>query len=346
MNFGFNNTATSPEARFFTADGGMLDIAAERIELFDSVGNLSRLLLLGDITGDTIDASTESAFNGVSILGGGGDDLIIVDENGMGAIDGGDGFDTLRINADSGIGFSTSSGGQQSINSFGGYNNLASIERAETIDQNGNLRSLAQLGTTSDDVIDLTSLTFDNNAFTVLLGNDGNDILTGGGGSFTSLNGGNGDDTLIAGTGDTNFVGGSGADTFITAGAGQYSIGYSASFQAITINLSTSTALGGDAAGDVFNGNEISDIFGGESDDNLTGNDSINEINGFFGDDILIGGEGADSLIGGPGNDIFQIDALSEANGDTIQDFDSGDCLLYTSPSPRDKRQSRMPSSA
>ena len=24
----------------------------------------------------------------------------------------------------------------------------------------------------------------------------------------------------------------------------------------------------------------------------------------------------------------------------------SGDCLLYTSPSPRDKRQSRMPSSA
>ena len=29
---------------------------------------------------------------------------------------------------------------------------------------------------------------------------------------------------------------------------------------------------------------------------------------------------------------------LSEAYG--------GDCLLYTSPSPRDKRQSRMPSSA
>ena len=25
---------------------------------------------------------------------------------------------------------------------------------------------------------------------------------------------------------------------------------------------------------------------------------------------------------------------------------DGGDCLLYTSPSPRDKRQSRMPSSA
>ena len=29
-----------------------------------------------------------------------------------------------------------------------------------------------------------------------------------------------------------------------------------------------------------------------------------------------------------------------------IGDFMSKDCLLYTSPSPRDKRQSRMPSSA
>ena len=33
--------------------------------------------------------------------------------------------------------------------------------------------------------------------------------------------------------------------------------------------------------------------------------------------------------------------------GDTlVLDIDSKTCLLYTSPSPRDKRQSRMPSSA
>ena len=44
---------------------------------------------------------------------------------------------------------------------------------------------------------------------------------------------------------------------------------------------------------------------------------------------------------------IFDANAL--AGADTIT-FDSsvftGGCLLYTSPSPRDKRQSRMPSSA
>ena len=34
------------------------------------------------------------------------------------------------------------------------------------------------------------------------------------------------------------------------------------------------------------------------------------------------------------------------ASAEESEDEDSGDCLLYTSPSPRDKRQSRMPSSA
>ena len=44
---------------------------------------------------------------------------------------------------------------------------------------------------------------------------------------------------------------------------------------------------------------------------------------------------------------------LSAAGKDGTQDFEdvghsphARDCLLYTSPSPRDKRQSRMPSSA
>ena len=41
----------------------------------------------------------------------------------------------------------------------------------------------------------------------------------------------------------------------------------------------------------------------------------------------------------GPGDpDLLTIKALKK--------IESADCLLYTSPSPRDKRQSRMPSSA
>ena len=40
---------------------------------------------------------------------------------------------------------------------------------------------------------------------------------------------------------------------------------------------------------------------------------------------------------------IYALDGLGEAFNDCAQ---SPRCLLYTSPSPRDKRQSRMPSSA
>ena len=39
-------------------------------------------------------------------------------------------------------------------------------------------------------------------------------------------------------------------------------------------------------------------------------------------------------------------EVLEDANGYTVRLELPGVCLLYTSPSPRDKRQSRMPSSA
>ena len=53
----------------------------------------------------------------------------------------------------------------------------------------------------------------------------------------------------------------------------------------------------------------------------------------------------------GNGNDFIiienltKVNALSKSQIIKIGDRNKG-CLLYTSPSPRDKRQSRMPSSA
>ena len=43
--------------------------------------------------------------------------------------------------------------------------------------------------------------------------------------------------------------------------------------------------------------------------------------------------------------ELFVAGALS-GNGDTIDHAVDYDCLLYTSPSPRDRQKSRMPSSA
>ena len=45
-------------------------------------------------------------------------------------------------------------------------------------------------------------------------------------------------------------------------------------------------------------------------------------------------------------SDIESIVVLKDAASAAIYGAQSGACLLYTSPSPRDKRQSRMPSSA
>ena len=46
------------------------------------------------------------------------------------------------------------------------------------------------------------------------------------------------------------------------------------------------------------------------------------------------------------GNQLSKSDVIGWAMSDDINDDKSRICLLYTSPSPRDKRQSRMPSSA
>ena len=119
--------------------------------------------------------------------------------------------------------------------------------------------------------------------------------------------------------------------------------------------------LEGQAGNDILNGND--------GNDNLEGDVGDDTLNGGAGDDFLNGQFGADVNNGGDGHDIigyFNSDAAINVNlatnvatggyaeGDTFSGIEEihgsngfdDTCLLYTSPSPRDKRQSRMPSSA
>ena len=58
--------------------------------------------------------------------------------------------------------------------------------------------------------------------------------------------------------------------------------------------------------------------------------------------ELLLGiGEGAPNALGKVAADVDEHQARYEPDYELVYD-----CLLYTSPSPRDKRQSRMPSSA
>lgn len=178
-----------------------------------------------------------------------------------------------------------------------------------------------------------------------LIGSAFKDTLVGDAG-HNSLSGGAGADRILGGDGDDTLAGGAGADT-LTGGTGMDWIDYSASGQAVSVNLSTWTALYGDAQGDVLNG--VDGIIGTTFDDTLigfnqrgvlasdiytnifmggAGNDYMDgaggsdvlyggadqdTVLGGWGDDQLFGGEGRDNLFGGDGNDVLTGDGGADA---------------------------------
>ena len=76
-----------------------------------------------------------------------------------------------------------------------------------------------------------------------------------------------------------------------------------------------------------------------EEDQNLMEQQKFVELHGDFTDQVL---DQADS---DRGDEIDRDEIVRDVHVN-FQESKSMDCLLYTSPSPRDKRQSRMPSSA
>ena len=111
-----------------------------------------------------------------------------------------------------------------------------------------------------------------------------------GAGDNDSLSGGAGNDTLIGGVGADTLDGGNGIDTVSYAGSA-----------GVTVDLSTGTGSGGDAAGDVLIG--IENLTGSSNADTLVGDAGANRLDGGAGDDSLSGGTGNDTLIGGVGSD-------------------------------------------
>ena len=99
---------------------------------------------------------------------------------------------------------------------------------------------------------------------------------------------------------DDVIAGNAGANT-LAGGAGVDTLDYSASDAAIAINLSSDTASGGFAEGDVIFGFE--NVLGSTYNDYITGNALANTIFGDAGDDMLQGFAGDDTLRGGTGND-------------------------------------------
>ena len=187
-----------------------------------------------------------------------------------------------------------------------------------------------------------------------LSGGTGNDSLAGGTGN-DRLAGGSGDDSLSGGDGEDTLAGGAGADV-LTGGTGMDYADYSASGAGVTIDLSTGSASGGDAAGDTLSG--IDGIIGSAHDDTLIGFDGSSDTPGdaytniFFGgagndrielrggddtayggadNDTILGEAGNDTAFGGTGNDALQGDAGNDTlHGDAGDDSLSGGLGLDT----------------
>lgn len=156
----------------------------------------------------------------------------------------------------------------------------------------------------------------------ILSGGEGNDSLYGGFGADV-LYGGTGDDLLSGQAGDDVLRGGDGQDSLV-GGGGMDTADYSASAEAVAVNLMARTASGGDAAGDRLVG--IENLIGTNSaiTDFLTGDNNANVLGGLAGDDVLKGLGGDDTLIGGEG-----ADSLDGGDSDDILIGGSGDDSLF-----------------
>ncbi|MDU8913534.1 Hint domain-containing protein, partial [Aestuariicoccus sp. MJ-SS9] len=293
--------------------------------------------LSGSATNDTLVGGdgNDLFFGGAgndSQLGGAGDDTFSGDQ-GNDTIDGGTGVDAVDYSGSSAavavdLAAGTGTGGDAQGDRYTSIENVTGSAFADTITGNGsdNLISggaggdllVGGAGSDTVDYSDSASAVFvdlglgfgsggDANGdslsnFENVIGSDFNDSLVGDG-TDNQINGGAGDDTLIGGAGADALEGGVGLDV----------VDYSASASAVTVDLTSGTASGGDAQGDRLSG--IEGVEGTDFDDALTGDASANTFDAGAGDDTVSGGLGGDTILGGDNNDTI--------------DGGAGDDLIY-----------------
>lgn len=135
------------------------------------------------------------------------------------------------------------------------------------------------------------------------------DSITGDGGA-NALRGLDGDDVLNGGDGNDSLEGGAGKDT-LQGGNGSDTLSYAKSLSAVSVNLATASAVGGDAQGDTWTGMEH--LSGSAFDDLLAGDTGANRLTGLHGNDWLLASAGADTLDGGDGFDTVDYSGFTGA---------------------------------
>lgn len=289
--------------------------AADLISLFggnDSInGNGGNDTIYGGTANDTLDGGA----NNDSVLGEDGDDSLL----------GGSGNDSLFGGNDNDI--LAGGTGSDSLSGGSGFDtaNYSASNAAVSVNlTTGSGSGGHAAGDTLTGIEAVIGSAFND----TLIGSASADAFYGGAGT-DSITGNDGDDTLVGGAGADTLVGGNGFDTadYTTSGA------------AVSINLSSGSNSGGDAAGDSLSGIEaivgsaLNDtIIGSNSADSLSGGGGADSIAGVGGNDTLAGGAGNDTVDGGFGNDQIDggtnDDSLTDGAGlDTIFGGDGNDTI-------------------
>ena len=287
------------------------------------------------------------AGSGDDIITGNEADNVLEGRAGANTLDGSEGSDTaaytgsataVTINLSDG----TATGGDAQGDTFTSIENLSGSAHADTLigDASDNILEGAAGVDTLDGGAgrDTASYTASHAAVTVnlltgtatgghaagdtvagienLLGSRYNDVLNGDAGA-NRLDGGPGNDRLTGGAGADVLVGGPGADA----------AGYAASAGAVTVNLGTNTATGGDAQGDTFD--SIENLSGSAHNDTLVGDASDNILEGAAGADTLDGGAGIDTVSYSGSREGVTVRLLTgagargDAEGDTLSNIEN-----------------------
>lgn len=297
-----------------TAGDDLMDFSAQAhgVALEARSGNDT---LLGSAFNDELGAGS-----GVNLVqAGAGDDLVSLESNGSGVIDGGSGYDTLVYRGDN--------YGQQlqlvdpetgamligglHVFEAGATTSITGIERV--IMGSG----VALLGGAGEDVL----VGADGAPAGIELHGDAyigwNDTLFGLGGD-DSLTGGLGNDSLDGGTGADHLDGGEGDDIYVVDDAGDMIADSEGMADLVITSVNWTLPVGlerlmlaAGVDGLAGTGSDLDNqLYGNDGASTLDGGGGNDYIEGGGGNDVLIGGWGADTLNGGDGLDVYVIDEL------------------------------------
>jgi Ca2+-binding RTX toxin-like protein len=295
---------------------GVLGSQQTETDTLISIENVIGTGSADDIEGDDGVNRLEGGAGGDRLAGLGGDDILI---GGAGAdtLEGGDGVDTAIYSGARSAYTITTVNGVTAVAGPDGTDTLRGVERLQFTDQTVSLPPIEDEILYGDGAANTihgyggNDIIYGLGYTDTLYGDAGDDVLIGGADN-DAMYGGTGNDSFeVTETGDVVVeLAGEGVDTVFSY-LNAYTLG---------ANVENLALIGAAVSG---TGNELDNgLVGNAQANTLSGGGGNDVLVGDAGDDVLIGGSGTDIMIGGVGNDVYEVteagDIVTENAGEGV----------------------------